>query len=133
VLTREEYRTFQYQFVEFFVEHLTDLSAVFDGDLQEMLVLAIVGQVCIRAEEMGRENAPISASRISDVTAIPRQTVRRKLQSLARRGWVEQVEGGGWQIIMIDREAAAREGLRDLDQRSMERAIKFVRAMRGII
>ena len=95
--------------------------------------LAIVGQVCIRAEETGRVNAPISASRISDVTAIPGRTVRREMQSLARRGWVEQVEGGGWKIIMIDGEAAAREGLRDLDQRSTERRIEFVRAMRGII
>ena len=59
--------------------------------------------------------------------------MRRKLQSLARRGWVEQVEGGGWRIVMIDGAAAAREGLRDPVQRSTERRIKFVRAMREII
>jgi hypothetical protein len=132
-LSREQYRAFRYQFVDLFVEHLADVSSAFGGDLQEMLVLAIVGQVRIRAVEMGRETAPISASRISDVTAIPRQTVRRKLQSLERRGWVRQIVGGGWELIMADGEAVAQAGLKELDGRGIERAIKFVRNMREIV
>lgn len=132
-LTRDEYLAIQYQFVELFIEHLTDVSSAFGGDLQEMLVLAIVGQVCIRAVEKGQENAPISASRISDVTAIPRQTVRRKLQSLERRGWVRQIAGGGWELIMIDGTSLAQAGLRELDSRGIERAVRFVRNMRALV
>ena len=43
------YLDYQYQFVEFFVDHLVDMSRVFRGDLQLMLILAILGQVKIRA------------------------------------------------------------------------------------
>ena len=64
--------------MQFFVEHLSDVSRVFGGDLQEMLVLAVIGQAYMRADELGRENAPINACRISETTGIPRQTVRRK-------------------------------------------------------
>lgn len=132
-LTREQYRALQYHFVQFFAEHLADVSIAFNGDLQEMLVLAVIGQVYIRAEEQERDNAPISASRISDVTAIPRQTVRRKLQSLERRGWVRQLDNGAWQLVVHDGEALARNGLLDLDRRGAERITKFVRSVRGLV
>ncbi len=128
-ITGDRRRFVQYHFVEFFVAHLLDISRAFGGDLQEMLILAIVGQVHMRAGELGRENAAISASRIADVSAIPRQTVRRKLQSLKLRGWVEQVENGAWRLVVREREPSAQQGLRELDQRSLERVIKLVRAL----
>jgi hypothetical protein len=127
---RERYRLFQYHFVQFFVEHLSDASRVFEGDLQEMLVLAVIGQAYMRADELGRENATINACRISETTGIPRQTVRRKLQSLQRRGWVQQIEGGAWQLTVHECEAAARIGLAELDKRGMERIQKFVRTVK---
>lgn len=129
-LSREEYRFLQYHFVEFLVEHLTDVSRAFEGDLQEMLVLAILGQVFIHADEQGLDNLPISASRIADVTGIPRQTVRRKLLSLHRRGWAYQGEDGGWRLTTQRREAAAREDLLELDRRGTERLLKLVRTLK---
>jgi hypothetical protein len=129
-LSRDEYRFLQYHFVEFLVEHLTDVSRAFEGDLQEMLVLAILGQVFIHADEQGLDNLPISASRIADVTGIPRQTVRRKLLSLQRRGWAYQGEDGGWRLITQRREAAAREDLCELDKRGTERLLKLVRTLK---
>jgi predicted transcriptional regulator len=130
-LSREQYRFLQYTFVEFLAEHLADASREFRGDLQEMLVLAIIGQVYLHADEKGQENAPIGASRIADVTAIPRQTVRRKLQSLEQRGWVQQVVSGGWQLVIHEREAVAREGLLALDQRATKRLLKLVRTLKS--
>jgi len=127
---RERYRLFQYHFVQFFVEHLSDVSRVFGGDLQEMLVLAVIGQAFMRADELGRENAPINACRICETTGIPRQTVRRKLQALQRRGWVQQIEGGAWQLTVHEREAAARIDLAELDSRGMERIQKFIRTVK---
>jgi hypothetical protein len=127
---RERYRLFQYHFVQFFVEHLSDASRVFEGDLQEMLVLAVIGQAYMRADELGRENATINACRVSETTGIPRQTVRRKLQSLQRRGWVQQIEGGAWQLTVHECEAAARIGLAELDKRGMERIQKFIRTVK---
>ncbi len=128
-LTWEKYRLIQYHFVQFFVEHLSEVSKAFDGDLQEMLVLAVIGQVYLHADAQGRENPSIGASRLSDVTGVPRQTVRRKLESLKGRGWIEKAEDGGWRLVAQDRESPAQKDLRQLDHRSMERIIKLVRTL----
>lgn len=129
----------RYHYVEFLTEHLSDCCRVFDGDLQEMLVLAVLGQVHVRALLDARPDgtlehraAPmplgINASRIADITGISRQTVRRKLEKLRARGWVEQGTAGVWTLTVRDGAAAAREwsdGLGALDERSMERALRF--------
>ena len=56
---RADYAEYQYRFVEFFTEHLADVSRAFDGDLQQAMILAIVGQVRLRAvrEAMARGEA----------------------------------------------------------------------------
>ncbi len=128
-LTREQYRLIQYHFVQFFAEHLSDVSKAFEGDLQEMLVLAIIGQVYLYADGQGRENAQINASRLSDVTGVPRQTVRRKLASLKERGWIEKAEDGGWRLVAHDQSAPARKDLSELDRRGVERVIKLVKTL----
>jgi DNA-binding IclR family transcriptional regulator len=130
-LSREEYRFLQYHFVQFLAEHLSDVSRVFNGDLQEVLVLAIIGQVYMHADEHGRENASIAATRISEVTNIPRQTVRRKLQSLERRGFINQLESGSWQLVVHDMQAVAQRGLYDVDQRGIDRLIKLVNKLKS--
>ena len=80
---------FRYHLVEFITEHLIDLSQAFDGDLQQVLVLAIIGQVHVGQllkpdNNHGDAAQSISASRIADITCIPRQTVRRKLETFSR-------------------------------------------------
>ena len=88
---RNNYLHFQYEFVEFFTEHLADLSKTFRGDLQLVLVLAVVGQLHLRGlMNDQRTAAGISASRLADVTGVPRETVRRKLESLEKLGLVER-------------------------------------------
>jgi predicted lipid-binding transport protein (Tim44 family) len=42
-----QYLDYQYRFVDFFVEHLEDVSRAFRGDLQQMMVL-ITGRVRLR-------------------------------------------------------------------------------------
>lgn len=132
----ENYLDYQYRFVEFFVEHLEDVSRVFRGDLQQMLVLAIIGQVKLRAVRaaglMAQDSLPpalvrdgISASRIADVTAIPRQTVRRKLALLRQRGWVEQLPDNSWTICHRDGTADARVDLAEVDQRAIDRVARL--------
>lgn len=128
-LTRDKYRLIQYHFVEFLTAHLSDVSRVFDGDLQEMLIMAIIGQVYLHADGLGRQSAPISASRLSDVTGVPRQTVRRKLESLKGRGWIEKTEDGGWRLIENDRTPVAYHDLSDINCRSLERVIKLVKTL----
>ena len=45
----KKYLVMQYHFVQFFAEHLADVSRVFEADLQSVLVLALVGQMEIEA------------------------------------------------------------------------------------
>ncbi|MHB2169616.1 MarR family transcriptional regulator [Alsobacter sp. R-9] len=137
----------RYHYVEFLTEHLTDCCRVFDGDLQEMLVLAVLGQVHVRALLMARPDGTlepraepasrgINASRIADVTGIPRQTVRRKLDKLRARGWVEQRRGGVWVVTLREGTPVARDeidGVGALDARSMERVLRMAQTMSRII
>ena len=137
----------RYHYVEFLTEHLSDCCRVFGGDLQEMLVLAVMGQVHMRAmldagpdgDVMARAipgPAGISASRIADVTGIPRQTVRRKLAKLQTRGWAAPKASGLWVLTLVDGVALAREGhdgVGALDARAMERVVRLARRMAGII
>lgn len=139
-----DYRTFQYRFVEFFIDHLADLSRAFRGDLQAMIVLALIGQVHMRAMRQAAlagqdpsalppERLSISASRIADVTGIPRQTVRRKLEALERRGWALRGETGAYRLALRDGTAAARIDLEAVDRRALARVARLFRDLEAIV
>ncbi|MGQ3355465.1 MAG: helix-turn-helix domain-containing protein [Phreatobacter sp.] len=133
------YREYQYRFVEFLTEHLSDLSRAFGGDLQAMLVLAIVGQVRIAslahagADGDQEERGAITASRLADVTGIPRETVRRKLTFLAERGWIERTPGRSWRLVVREEEAVARQDLSDLDQRAIHRIARLFAGLEVLV
>lgn len=131
-----DYLAYQYRWVEFFIEHLTDLGRAFRGDLQSMMVLALVGQVYLRAVrtavKAGTDPAAIppdrlsiSASRIADVSGIPRETVRRKLILLERKGWLVRNGEAAWQLAVIDGKASARIDLEVIDHRAMVRLARL--------
>lgn len=135
---RRNFVRLQYVWVQMFTEHLTDCSRVFKGDLQAMLILAIVGQVYLfqmlkegnDPHEFGApvpllDGVAINASSLSAVLEIPRETVRRKLDMLARLGWIEKGDGG-WQLAIQDGQAQARLDLDGLNARQMERVTRFV-------
>lgn len=132
-LSREEFRLLQYHFVELFLGHLLDASNAFQGDLTELVVMATVGQAHIRGDELGHTHTLINATSISEITGIPRQTVRRKLQALEKRGWVEQTDNKGWRLAMRDSEAVARLDLPDLTRRGISRALKMIRANAALV
>jgi hypothetical protein len=99
----------------FFVGHLADLRAYF-GDLEDALLLAAFGlgplADKLRAsrrsgdvEALAYSGQPASegwtnARRLAEVTGIPRETVRRKLDAFRRRGWVEQAENRSWRLAV---------------------------------
>jgi hypothetical protein len=137
---RESYPRFQYALVEFIAAHLADVSRVFEGDLQQPLILAVLGQRRLEwraaAERLGGGDPgwtpAMAASRIADVTGVPRETVRRKLKLLAARGWIEQGADGGWTLVVRDGAAPARADLAALDERSMDRAARLFAALRSL-
>ena len=83
---RERYADLQYVFVQFLTEHLIDCRAEFGGDLDAVLLLALIGQNHIKAYMAGETDpsAPgspfaITASRLADVSQMSRETVRRAI------------------------------------------------------
>jgi len=128
----KNYHAYQYRFVEFFTEHLADLSRTFGGDLQQMIILAVIGQVHLRAVHVALaagddprrippERVSIAASRISDVTGIPRETVRRKLAALQKKGWIERGAASAWRLVVNADGAPARVELSEVNERAILR------------
>ena len=67
---------FRYHLMEFITDHLIDMSRTFDGDLQEVVILAVVGQVYLEVRtkngaDPAKITRSIAASRIADITHIP--------------------------------------------------------------
>jgi hypothetical protein len=130
------YPTVQYHFVQFLAEHLTDCRKTLGGDFDDLMLLAVLGQRFLQARQ-DRDAGDIgaaariwmSALRLSDVTGIPRESVRRKLNRLAARGWVTQDPAQGWGLAGTFDEATARIDLGDLDRRAIERLGKLVTAL----
>ena len=121
---------------EFLTEHLIDLSQVFCGDLQQVLILAVLGRMHLDARISGAWVPPapspsISASRLSELTAIPRQTVRRKLLEMKLKGWLDQDQRRAWRLTIQDGYSRALLSLGDIDTRGINRAIRLAGLFRG--
>ena len=110
-----------------FTTLLIELRRHFDGDLDMMLVLAVVGArtrpehwqpepVTYRDITQRPGNAqqqlPINIQSISDYTGIPRETVRRKIAQLIEKGWIDRATDGRLTI--------ARAASEDLEQSTMD-------------
>jgi hypothetical protein len=91
-----------------FCELLVVLRRHFGGDLDRMLVLAIIGSRTLArgridgfsydqfmtGDRVEDERAPINLQSIAYYSGIPRETVRRKLRDLERLGWISRREKG---------------------------------------
>ena len=92
-----------------FTRLLVQLRTRFDGDLELMLVLAVIGErtrpenwmpelLTYRQLTRGSEDAhlqhPINVQSVSDFSGIPRETVRRKVGILERKGWILRDKDG---------------------------------------
>jgi hypothetical protein len=95
--------------VEAFTELLIALRRQFGGDLDRMLVLAVIGTRTLhrgRSQglsyddfQTGRHNTtpdplPINVQSITACTGIPRETVRRKVRELEALGWIIKADKG---------------------------------------
>ncbi len=136
-----DYRRYQYAVVEFFVDHLTDVSRSYGCDFEQVMILAIIGQRAIGvAREMDVQDMPgpeaiaMTASRLADVTGIPRETVRRKLAQMQRKGWVDKAPHGEW-FLRVDEDGSGPPARRDnaaLDLRGRWRVARLVAQLEGL-
>lgn len=85
--------------------HLIACRDVCDGDLDLFLVLTIIGERCFtpaqapddmsHAEFLARpvtsvQPVAINVQSIADFSGIPRETVRRKIETLITKGWIQR-------------------------------------------
>jgi hypothetical protein len=121
---------------EAFCELLVTLRRHFGGDLDRMLVLAVIGSRTLargRIDDMCYERfmdgerdedaAPINLQSIADYSGIPRETVRRKLHDLERLGWITRRDKG----YLVTNAKAARD-LEPATQASMRYLLTVIRA-----
>lgn len=105
---------------------LIQLRKAFDGDLDLMLVMAVIGDrtrpeswqpepITYRqlTRRKGEEHlqVPINIQSVADYSGIPRETVRRKVQALEKKGWIERDVDGHLTI--------APSAAEDLEQSTM--------------
>jgi hypothetical protein len=100
-----------------FTSLLIECRKHFEGDLDAMLILAVIGDRTLPPERVQglsyqdfragrRAGAPqkmINIQSIADSTGIPRETVRRKVARLIERGWVDRKEDGA--LVVMERAA----------------------------
>lgn len=129
---RASYVPVQYAFVQFLTEHLVDAVDSFDGDLTQMLVLAVLGQRRLESHldrqddsRTASEKACMSASRIADVLHLPRQTVNRKLAALKARGWIANLPQKGWYVIGEDEGGPAKMAFSEFEDRFNNRLARL--------
>ena len=97
--------------VEHFTELLIALRRHFDGDLDRMLVLAVIGLRTMPARrvtgatyeefnagQLVDEPSPINVQSIADTSGIARETARRKVLELEQAGWIER-RGSGYLVV----------------------------------
>jgi len=136
-----DYPAYQYAFVNFLVDHLADLSRAYRGDFQQIVILAIIGQRwlnLVRNMQTGEVPGPaeisISASRLADVTGIPRETVRRKLALMQGKGWVTQGTNGNWSLVIDEdsKDLPVRRDHAEFDRRARRRVARLVAMLEKI-
>lgn len=70
----------------------------FSGDLDQFLIYLIVAMGDLEHRAAGTAMKGINGLSISDITRIPRETTRRKLQDLAATGHIRAGEDGLWYL-----------------------------------
>ncbi|NHA14035.1 MarR family transcriptional regulator [Thioalkalivibrio sp. XN279] len=106
--------------VEHFTELLIALRREFNGDLDRMLVLGVIGMRTLppqrvagrsfaefQAGQLAQQPRPINVQSIAETTGIPRETVRRKVAELQAAGWIERRDDGHLMVAPRAREDLA--------------------------
>jgi hypothetical protein len=117
----QHYYRASYLFARFTVPFMRNIYQEFEGD---MVLTLVLGEIATRnvgqffekpgappesvlndLAEQRRLLRPCNASSVSDATGIPRETVRRKVNTLLDRGWISQDEKGH---LFVTQKAAER-------------------------
>lgn len=121
------------------MQFLLECRRHFDGDLDMFLLMVIIGDRTFSTRHvrpdldylqwntMGVADVPpedINIQSIAEFSAIPRETVRRKLKELAARGWVRRDERGYF--------AATSKAKQDLEPLTLT-SLKYLSVMKAVL
>ncbi|WP_324826625.1 hypothetical protein [Qipengyuania zhejiangensis] len=99
--------------VDGIIRLLTSLRQAFGGDLDSVLILAVIGSAALPqgklppdlsypeftgGSDRDRYASPLNTNSIADITGIPRESVRRKLLAMESKKWVQRGDNGYWEI-----------------------------------
>lgn len=116
-----------------FVHFIKALRQNFDGDLDSMLIIALVSlgarggewrRTLLEEGDYERTIVPTNTLSIANATGIPRESVRRKLNAMRARGWLDRDPKGNWTLC-----AKIAEELRP----SSRAAISYIRTIANIV
>ncbi len=135
------YVEFQHNAIEFLVAQLVDFRKVFQGDLDETLIFLVLARYHLREERTGlpendQKRLPaqsLTQARLAEITEIPRETVRRKLLALEKRGLIEKDARDKWRIAVRENGPVIRTEYSEYWSREMKRLVKLVRALKPFV
>jgi DNA-binding transcriptional ArsR family regulator len=117
----------------FLVEQSRDVSTLFQGDVRMFVIACLIEQATLIRLEAIADGSPcallLSATELSSASGIPRETVRRKLEALAKLGWLISDGAGKWKLASLPgsgsrvgtMQLAARRDLQEFQVRTMAR------------
>lgn len=103
----------------FTTDILVACARLFQGDLEQVMLLAFVA----RAHFEDRERGGVSASSLAAQCGLPRETVRRKLGLLASRGCVLQTGDHLWRLTEDAFSTGALASVMALGKKRVARAL----------
>jgi hypothetical protein len=107
--------------------------AAFDGDLEKLMIVAAVIDQGMKANGFSEQSydsyigafmfenvaPPTNVQSVADFTGIPRETVRRKVNDLCAKGWLERDKDGAVRLTIqgaLDLSPQLREFSRQLEK-----------------
>lgn len=136
-IVEANYVKFQHELLEFLFAHLVEMRAIFEGDLDSLLIFISIARYYLRDERVSGASETgepphhhLTLSRIAQTTAIPRETVRRKLALLESKGLLERTPNDGWRLAVEEGRPVIRSRYEAVWQRVIRRLVKLVRALK---
>lgn len=98
--------------VDALIELLSRFRTAFDGDLDSAHIMAVIGSAMLPRGNVPRKLSyeefvrlppdgfmtKLNTNSISQITRIPRETVRRKTTAMEKRGWLKRDRHGHWKV-----------------------------------
>ncbi len=98
--------------VDALIDMFSRFRAAFDGDLDSAFIMMVIGSAMLPKDKLPRGLSydqyarlpgdrfatELNTNSIAQITGIPRETVRRKIGAMEKRGWLKRDMLGHWKV-----------------------------------